>query len=68
MPDQAKEARVNLAIQAIQLSRKLSRRATAKLYNVPETTLRDRINGAAPIAERRLANQLLTESEEEVVV
>jgi helix-turn-helix, Psq domain len=56
MPDQAKEARVNLAIQAIQLSRKLSCRAAAKLYNVPETTLRDRMNGAAPIAERWLVN------------
>ena len=62
------EAQIILAIEAIRSSQKLSRRAAAKLYNVPEATLRTRMNGATTIAERRPANQLLTEIEEEVVV
>jgi hypothetical protein len=48
-----KEARVILAIEAIQSSSKLSRRATAKIYNVPELTLRDRINGRPTVMEYR---------------
>ena len=38
------------------------------LYNVPEVTLHTKMNGATPIAERRPANQLLTEIEDEVIV
>lgn len=45
-----------------------SRRAAAKLYNVPETTLRDRMSGATPIAERPPAVQALTALEEVAVV
>ena len=40
------ESRIIMAMEAIQTSRKrMSCRAAAKLYNVPETTLRDRITG-----------------------
>ncbi len=49
MQVQTPEARVILAIEAIQNSQKLSRCATAKLYNVPESTLCDRMNGNHPM-------------------
>jgi hypothetical protein len=65
---QNQEARVNLAINAIRSSKKLSRRAAAKLYNIPEATLRDRMNGRHPRVETRPNCQLLTETEEEVIV
>ncbi len=68
MQVQTQEARVILAIEAIRSSKKLSCRAAAKLYSVPESTLRTRMNGATALAERRPAIQLLTEIEEEVVV
>ena len=68
MSAQTNEARVILAIEAIQSSKKLSRRAAARFYNVPESTIRDRMNGVTHIAERRPAVQLLTEIEEEVIV
>ena len=51
---QNQEARVILAIDAIQSSKKLSRRAATKLYNIPETTLRDRMKGRLSRAETRL--------------
>jgi len=68
MPIQIKEVRVILAIEAIRFSRKLSRRATAKLYNVPETTIRDRMNDVIPKNDSRLGVQLLIKIEEDVIV
>ncbi len=62
------EAQIILAIEAIQSSHKLSRRAAAKLYNVPESTLRARMNGVTPKADSRPVSQSLTEIEEDVVV
>lgn len=38
----------------------MSRRDTAKLYDVPETTMCDRISVATPMAEGRPAIQVLT--------
>lgn len=58
MREQINEARVVLVIGATQKSDRLSRRAAVKLYNVPETTLRDRMSGATPITERRPAAQV----------
>ena len=68
MKTQTPEAQIILAIEAVQSSRKLSRRAAAKLYNVPESTLRARMNGVTPKADSRPASQSLTKIEEEVVV
>jgi DNA-binding transcriptional regulator YiaG len=62
------EARVILAIKAIRKSRKLSIRGAAKLYNVPFSTLRDRITGTTSIAEYRPAAQILTDIEEDVII
>ena len=63
-----KEAKIILAIEAIRMSRKLSRRAAAKLYKVPESSLRLRMNGHLPLPERRPANIKLSKLEEEVIV
>ena len=68
MSVQSQEARIILAIEAIQISKNLSRRAAAKLYNVPESSLRSRMNGHSTLCERRPAAQKLTELEEEVIL
>ena len=68
MKIQTQEARVILAIEAIRSSKKISCRAAARLYNVPETTVRYRMNGRTTIADRRPKVQNLTAIEEEVVV
>jgi hypothetical protein len=39
MEIQTQEVRIILAIEAIRTSKTLSRRSTAKIYKVPETTL-----------------------------
>ncbi len=62
------EARIILAIEAIRISKKLSRRKAARIYKVPESLLRLRINGHLPLPERRPANLNLSKLEEEVIV
>jgi hypothetical protein len=68
MSIQTQEARIILAIEAIRTSKKLSRRKAAKIYKVPESTLRDRINGRTTLPERRPVVQNLTELEEQIIV
>ena len=53
MEIQTQEARIILAIKAIRTSKKRSRRSTAKIYKVPEATLRDRITGRTYCPETR---------------
>lgn len=65
---QSKENRINLAIQAIQRDKKLSRRCAAQIYNVPESTLCDRINGKTPKAEVHPKAHRLTITKEEAIV
>ena len=68
MSVQTQEACIIMAMEAIRTSKKISCRAAAKLYNVPETTLRARMTGRTSCLESRPAVQLLTELEEEVLV
>jgi len=68
MEIQSQEARIHLTIGAMRQNRKLSRRAAAKVYNARFSTLTDRINGRAPLKERRPATHKLTELEEEIIV
>jgi hypothetical protein len=63
-----KEAKIILAIEAIRTSRKLSHRAATKLYEVPKSSLRLRMNGHLPLPKRRPANIKLSKLEEEVIV
>ena len=68
MPIQDQEARIIIAIEAIQSTKKISHRRAAKLYDVPPSTLRDRINGAPPRSEYRHKSHNLDELEESVLV
>lgn len=68
MSIQTQEARIILAIEAIQTSKKLSRRAAAKIYKVPYTTLSDRIDGRTFRPETRPVISKLTKIEEEVII
>jgi helix-turn-helix, Psq domain/Tc5 transposase DNA-binding domain len=68
MSGPAKEARVLMAINALQTNKKLSVYRAARIYDVPTTTLRDRIAGATPMPERESKNRLLNKLEEEVLV
>lgn len=68
MSVQTKEGRIILAIEAIRTSKNLSRRRAAKMYNVPESSLRDRMNGVTPQAEKHNARHNLTPTEEETLV
>jgi hypothetical protein len=66
---QTQEARIILAIEAIQTSkRKLSRRNAAKLYNVPHSTLCDRMNGITSRSDVKPNCLKLTKLEEETIV
>ena len=51
---QTQEARIILAIEAIRISKKLSRRKAIIIYEVPESILYLRINGYTSIRDRRL--------------
>ena len=64
MSVQTQEARIILAIEAIRISKKLSRRKAVIIYEVPESILRLRINGYTLIRDCRLAAQNLTKLEE----
>jgi hypothetical protein len=68
MPEQSKEARILIAIGALQSNSKLSMRKAAKTYDVPFTTLHDRMNGATFKAELRPKNRLLDELEEKILL
>ena len=68
MPATLKEARVNLALEALQSNRKLSLRAAAKLYNIPFSTLRDRHAGRPARCDTTPNSKKLTQSEEEAIV
>jgi hypothetical protein len=68
MPSTSKEARVILALEAIQNDRNLSLRAAAKLYNIPESTLRSRRAGILVRRDIPANLRKLTDLEEETIV
>ena len=68
MEIQTQEARIILAIEAIRSSKKLSCRSAAKIYKVPETTLRYRMAGLTARPETRPNRQKLSELEEGVII
>ena len=68
MPPTSKEARVILALEAIQNNGKLSLRAVAKLYDIPESTLRHRRSSIPTRRDTPPNSKKLTQSEEEAVV
>jgi hypothetical protein len=68
MQIQTQEARIIIAIEAIQTSKKISRRKAAIIYDVPESTLRDRIGGRPSRSDTRANSLNLTELEETIIV
>jgi hypothetical protein len=60
-----KEGRILLAIQAIQKQEIGTVRAAARVFNVPESTLRSRLKGSTNRVETRANSHKLTEIEEE---
>jgi predicted HTH domain antitoxin len=58
------EGRILLAIQAIEKQAKLSIREAARIYDIPRTTLQDRLNGRENRVELRAKSFKLTEIEE----
>ena len=61
------EAKIILAIEAIRSSKKISRRRAAAIYEVSETTLRERMNGRAPRSERQPNRQNSDTTEEDIL-
>ena len=59
------EGRIVLAISALKNNEFSSLRQTAKIFNLPESTLRSRLKGASFIYDRRVNTHKLTISEEE---
>jgi hypothetical protein len=69
MQVQTQEARIIMAMEAIQTSRrKLSRRRAAEIYEIPKPTLRARMNGRPSCSDIRANSHKLTKLEEMVIV
>ena len=68
MSSASKEARVILALKALQDDEELSLRAAAKLYNVPVSTLGYRRTGRALRRDLPANSRKLTDLEEKAIV
>ena len=68
MPPTLKEARVILAVEAIQNNPKLSIRNAAKIYNVADRTIRRRLAGQPARRDCTANSKKLTQLEEEAIV
>jgi hypothetical protein len=73
MPIYSKEEKVQLALQAIENSKKnqkkpLSRRQAARIFHIPESTLRDRMNNRPRREESRVHDHKLDPIEEQTLV
>ena len=68
MSTSSKEARVILALEALQNDKELKLEATAKLYNIPASTLRDRRAGKPARRNTTPNSKKLTKLEEEAIV
>jgi hypothetical protein len=62
------EARINLALQAMQRDKELSIRAAAKIYDVEKTTLHSRRNGRPARRDMPANSRKLTGLEEKIIV
>jgi len=62
------EERFNLALQAIELFQVLSIRIAAALYDVPATTLQDRLNGHIARKDAQVNNRKLSPTEEQALL
>ena len=68
MAKPSNESQITLAVQAIQKDPKLSVRRAASIFNVPRSTLFDRMKGIRAVQDTRSVRHRLTELEENVIV
>ena len=68
MVSPSKEARLILALEALQNKKNLSLRDAAKIYNVSRTTLTQRRNGRTARRDLPANSRQLTDSEEKAIV
>jgi len=68
MSSASKEARLLLALEALEDDEDLSTRAAAKLYDVPEVTIRHRRNGRRARRDIPANSRNLTNLEEQTIV
>jgi hypothetical protein len=68
MSQSSNEARILLALQAIQNNPKLSTRRAATIYQVPFTTLYRRQNGIQSRCDTMPNSRKLTDQEEDIIV
>lgn len=68
MDSTSDEGRLQIAIPTIRNHKDLSVRGAAKVYRVPETTLRDGMNGRRARQDTRANSKKMTELEEEAIV
>jgi hypothetical protein len=67
MSSLSKEERIQQAIEALQAGTVSSQRAASERFNVPRTTLRNRIDGMRSAQELHQSQQRLTPEEEEAI-
>ena len=68
MNSQSQEARILLAIQAIRTNQEMSIRHVTKTYDVPQTSLRNRMKDCILKTEERNVQYNLTSIKEEIFV
>jgi hypothetical protein len=68
MPPPSKEARLILALEALQKDENLTLRAAAKIYDVSRTTLTQRRVGRLPRRDLPANSRRLTDSKDEAIV
>lgn len=68
MPSFSYEAKIHLAIEAIQKNENLSIRAAAKIYNVQRSTLQNRLAGQPARRDIPANSRKLTDLEEGAIV
>ena len=64
----SKESQIQLALQAIRTDKRLSIRKTAKIYNVPRSTLTDRVRGRVARVDITPNSRNLDSLEEDVII
>ena len=68
MPQRSQESQVILAVQTVRNDPAMTVRRAASIFNVPESTVRDRIKGKRARSDVRVNNTRLTELEEKILI
>jgi Psq-like protein len=68
MSSQTQESQIFLALNAIRTNKKISIWRVAKMYNVPYTSLYNRLKGRVSKAEKRNPRHKLTSAKEDTII